>query len=218
MNSAAPAFERIYLADAAATVALGKALGKILRAGDLVVLTGDLGAGKTTLTVGLGETLGVRGPITSPTFTVAREHPSLQNGPSLVHADVYRMLENYRTEAAVGSAAYAYGLLDSIADLELEVALENSVVVAEWGSGLEGYLSSSWVRVDMRTVLSGENHWREALISASRGRLQHECARIGDSATATGLVTDSAGQQRKTALAENQHEGVFSSEESTPTA
>src|SRR3954465_3446872 len=64
---------------------------QVLGAGDLVVLTGGLGAGKTTLTQGLAEGLGVRGPITSPTFVIARVHPSLVGGPDLVHVDAYRL-------------------------------------------------------------------------------------------------------------------------------
>ena len=71
--------------------AFGRALGGILRAGDLVVLTGPLGAGKTTLTRGIGEGLNVRGPVTSPTFVLARTHPSLSGGAPLVHVDAYRL-------------------------------------------------------------------------------------------------------------------------------
>ena len=71
--------------------ALGLSLGKLLRAGDLVLLDGPLGAGKTTLTQGIAEGLGVRGPITSPTFVIARQHPSLVAGPPLMHLDAYRI-------------------------------------------------------------------------------------------------------------------------------
>jgi tRNA threonylcarbamoyladenosine biosynthesis protein TsaE len=70
---------------------LGIRLGTQLRAGDLLVLTGPLGAGKTTLTRGIGEGLGVRGPVTSPTFVLARTHPNLSDGPPLVHVDAYRL-------------------------------------------------------------------------------------------------------------------------------
>lgn len=97
--------------------ALGRRLGAMLRAGDLVVLTGPLGAGKTTLTRGIGDGLGVRGPVTSPTFVLARTHPSLVGGPPLVHVDAYRL----------GSAA-------ELDDLDLDHA--GSVVVVEWGRGL----------------------------------------------------------------------------------
>lgn len=72
-------------------VELGRLLGMRLRAGDVVLLNGDLGAGKTTFMRGVGEGLGVRGPITSPTFVIARRHPSTVGGPDLVHADAYRL-------------------------------------------------------------------------------------------------------------------------------
>ena len=71
--------------------AFGVELGRLLSAGDLVVLTGPLGAGKTTLTRGIGEAMHVRGPVTSPTFVLARTHPSLTDGPPLVHVDAYRL-------------------------------------------------------------------------------------------------------------------------------
>ncbi|WP_431966386.1 tRNA (adenosine(37)-N6)-threonylcarbamoyltransferase complex ATPase subunit type 1 TsaE [Actinacidiphila sp. bgisy160] len=98
---------------------LGHRLAPLLRAGDLVVLSGDLGAGKTTLTRGLGEGMGVRGAVTSPTFVIARVHPSLRGGPALVHVDAYRLS----------------GGLDEMEDLDLDVSLPESVVVVEWGEG-----------------------------------------------------------------------------------
>ncbi|MBW8739211.1 MAG: tRNA (adenosine(37)-N6)-threonylcarbamoyltransferase complex ATPase subunit type 1 TsaE [Streptomyces turgidiscabies] len=98
---------------------LGRRLAKLLRAGDLVMLTGELGAGKTTLTRGLGEGLGVRGAVTSPTFVIARVHPSLVDGPPLVHVDAYRL----------------GGGLDDMEDLDLDVSLPESVIVVEWGEG-----------------------------------------------------------------------------------
>ena len=99
--------------------ALGHRLATLLRAGDLVVLSGDLGAGKTTLTQGIAAGLGVRGPVTSPTFVIARVHPSLVGGPLLVHVDAYRL------------AGW-----DELEDLDLEAALSEAVTVVEWGSGL----------------------------------------------------------------------------------
>ncbi|MFI8853291.1 tRNA (adenosine(37)-N6)-threonylcarbamoyltransferase complex ATPase subunit type 1 TsaE [Streptomyces sp. 891-h] len=99
--------------------ALGTRLAGLLRAGDLVLLTGELGAGKTTLTRGLGEGLGVRGAVTSPTFVIARVHPSLTEGPPLVHVDAYRL----------------GGGLEEMEDLDLDVSLPESVVVVEWGEG-----------------------------------------------------------------------------------
>ncbi|MFB7083925.1 tRNA (adenosine(37)-N6)-threonylcarbamoyltransferase complex ATPase subunit type 1 TsaE [Streptomyces sp. NPDC056296] len=98
---------------------LGRRLAKLLRAGDLLMLSGELGAGKTTLTRGLGEGMGVRGAVTSPTFVIARVHPSLGDGPPLVHVDAYRLS----------------GGLDDMEDLDLDVSLPDSVIVVEWGEG-----------------------------------------------------------------------------------
>lgn len=120
----------VDLDTADATVALGRSLGAILRAGDLVVLTGELGAGKTTLTRGIGEALDVRGPITSPTFVIARRHPSNRLGPALVHVDAYRL----------GSTA-------EIDDLDLDI--EGAVTVVEWGAGRVEHLSDSWLLIDL---------------------------------------------------------------------
>src|SRR5690606_8019834 len=106
------------LPDPAATRELGRRLAGVLRAGDLVVLTGDLGAGKTTLTQGIGAGLGVRGQVASPTFIIARAHPNPGSGPDLVHVDAYR-LES----------------LAEVDDLDLDSSLEDSVTVVEWGSG-----------------------------------------------------------------------------------
>ena len=107
---------------------LGRRLAGVLRAGDLVVLSGPLGAGKTTLTQGLGEGLKVRGPITSPTFVIARAHPSLAGGPSLVHADAYRL-----------------GGLDEVDDLDFD--LQDAVTVVEWGEGLVEGLSEDRLEI-----------------------------------------------------------------------
>ena len=110
-------------------------LATLLRAGDLLVLSGDLGAGKTTFTQGLGEALGVRGPITSPTFVIARTHPSLIGGPPLVHVDAYRL----------GNAA-------EIDDIDLDATTDEAVTVVEWGDGMAEQLSDSWlhVRIEVR--------------------------------------------------------------------
>ncbi|MFI0370259.1 tRNA (adenosine(37)-N6)-threonylcarbamoyltransferase complex ATPase subunit type 1 TsaE [Actinomadura sp. 1N219] len=98
---------------------LGVRLAGLLRPGDLLVMTGHLGAGKTTLTQGIGEGLKVRGPITSPTFVIARVHPSLAGGPPLVHVDAYRL-----------------GGFAELDDLDLDASVEESVTVVEWGEGL----------------------------------------------------------------------------------
>lgn len=106
--------------------ALGVRLAGLLVAGDLVVLTGDLGAGKTTLTRGIGEGVGVRGAVTSPTFVIARVHPSEVGGPPLVHVDAYRLHD-----------------LAEVDDLDLDASLDESVTVVEWGEGMVEGLSDS---------------------------------------------------------------------------
>lgn len=101
---------------------LGVRLGSLLRAGDLVILDGPLGAGKTTLTRGIGEGMQVRGPITSPTFVIARQHPSLVGGPALVHVDAYRV-----------------DSWEELDDLGFGFEIEDVVTVAEWAAGrMEG--------------------------------------------------------------------------------
>ncbi|GIG54790.1 tRNA (adenosine(37)-N6)-threonylcarbamoyltransferase complex ATPase subunit type 1 TsaE [Demequina activiva] len=91
-------------------------IAPLLRAGDLVILTGDLGAGKTTFTQGLGAALGVRGDVASPTFIIARTHPSLADGPDLVHVDAYRLTS-----------------LAELDDLDLDTSLDDAITVVEWG-------------------------------------------------------------------------------------
>ncbi|QLE72563.1 tRNA (adenosine(37)-N6)-threonylcarbamoyltransferase complex ATPase subunit type 1 TsaE [Streptomyces rectiverticillatus] len=110
---------------------VGRRLAGLLRPGDLVLLTGELGAGKTTLTRGLGEGLGVRGAVTSPTFVIARVHPHLGGGPALVHVDAYRLS----------------GGLDEMEDLDLDVSLPESVIVVEWGDGKVEELSEDRLHV-----------------------------------------------------------------------
>ncbi|MGW4030180.1 tRNA (adenosine(37)-N6)-threonylcarbamoyltransferase complex ATPase subunit type 1 TsaE [Streptomyces sp. NPDC004838] len=116
---------------------LGRRLAKLLRPGDLVMLTGELGAGKTTLARGLGEGLGVRGAVTSPTFVIARVHPSLVGGPALVHVDAYRL----------------GGGLDEMEDLDLDVSLPDSVVVVEWGDGKVEDLSDDRLHVVIHRIV-----------------------------------------------------------------
>ncbi|WP_249335979.1 tRNA (adenosine(37)-N6)-threonylcarbamoyltransferase complex ATPase subunit type 1 TsaE [Sinomonas gamaensis] len=122
---------------AAETQELGAALGRILEAGDLVVLTGSLGAGKTTFTQGLGAGLGVRAGVISPTFVLVRIHPNLPDGarpggPDLVHVDAYRLEGD--------------GEID---DLDLENWTDTSVTVVEWGRGRVEHLAESWLDIEL---------------------------------------------------------------------
>ena len=138
MKSTFPAQGERLCERAQDTQTLGEELGQALEAGDLVVLDGPLGAGKTTFTQGIGRGMGVKGRVTSPTFVIAREHSSIGNGPSLVHVDAYRLGDD------------PLGELDA---LDLDSALEDAVVVAEWGGGLVEQLAQRYVHVtlDRRT-------------------------------------------------------------------
>jgi tRNA threonylcarbamoyladenosine biosynthesis protein TsaE len=133
------------------TRAVGRALGALLRAGDLVVLTGGLGAGKTTLTQGVGDGLGVRGPVTSPTFVIARVHPSLVGGPALVHVDAYRL----------------HGTLE-LDDLDLDASVDDSITVVEWGHGLAEDLSEDRLEVVLDVDPATER--RTATVAGIGGR------------------------------------------------
>jgi tRNA threonylcarbamoyladenosine biosynthesis protein TsaE len=130
-DGGAELIERIDAAGAQDTKAAAARLGRRLAAGDLVILSGELGAGKTTFTQGLAEGLGVRGPVTSPTFVIVHVHPSLTGGAPLVHVDAYRL-----------------GSLAELDDLDLDASVEESVTVVEWGEGKAEVLSGS--RVDVR--------------------------------------------------------------------
>ncbi len=114
------------------TRGIGWRLAALLRAGDVVVLDGDLGAGKTTLVQGIGAGLQVRGQVTSPTFVISRVHPPLGDGPSLVHVDAYRLRDG--------------GELDG---LDLEETLADAVTVVEWGDGLADVLSPDRLRIQL---------------------------------------------------------------------
>lgn len=114
------------------TTALGRRLGAVLAPGDLVVLAGPLGAGKTCLAAGLGDGLGVEGPVTSPTFVIAREHPSRPDGRgvTMVHVDAYRL-----------------GGVPELDDLDLDTDLTAAVVVVEWGEGVAEHLVDEHLRL-----------------------------------------------------------------------
>ncbi|MFC0549521.1 tRNA (adenosine(37)-N6)-threonylcarbamoyltransferase complex ATPase subunit type 1 TsaE [Planotetraspora thailandica] len=119
--------------------AVGARLATLLGPGDLVVLSGPLGAGKTTLVQGIADGLGVRGPITSPTFVIARVHPSLSGGPALVHADAYRLGGSLEVD-----------------DLDLDASLDESVTVVEWGEGLVEGLSDERLEIHIERGDDGE--------------------------------------------------------------
>lgn len=126
------------------TRAVGRRLALLVRAGDVIIASGDLGAGKTTLTQGLGAGLGVAGPIISPTFVLSRVHPSTVGGPALVHVDAYRL-----------------GSFAELEDLDLEVSLEDSVTLVEWGAGIAEGLAADYLEVDIRRSLdpSDDTRW-----------------------------------------------------------
>jgi tRNA threonylcarbamoyladenosine biosynthesis protein TsaE len=124
------------------TVALGSRLGEQLRAGDVVVLSGPLGAGKTVLARGIAATMNVEGPVTSPTFVLARVHRARRAGaPAMIHVDFYRLLDH--------SEADLLGELDS---LDLDTELDEAVVVVEWGEGLAERLSERHLDVRLERV------------------------------------------------------------------
>jgi tRNA threonylcarbamoyladenosine biosynthesis protein TsaE len=127
----------IVLPTVADTHAFGQRLAGLLRAGDLVLLTGPLGAGKTALTQGIGAGLGVLGDITSPTFVIARVHrpdPSAGHGVALVHADAYRLGDSGDPRAEID-------------DLDLDASVDESVTVVEWGEGLVEQLADAHLRI-----------------------------------------------------------------------
>jgi tRNA threonylcarbamoyladenosine biosynthesis protein TsaE len=122
------------------TRAFGARLGALLRAGDLVILSGPLGSGKTALVQGIGAGMGVRGRIASPTFVIARVHPSQQaGGPALVHVDAYRI-----------------GSLDELDDLDLDADVPGSATVVEWGAGLADDLAEARLVVELARLAEGE--------------------------------------------------------------
>jgi len=124
----------ILLSTVEDTRAFGRRLAAVLRAGDLVLLTGPLGAGKTAMAQGIGAGLGVREPITSPTFVIARVHRSVV---PMVHADAYRLGDRPDPRAEID-------------DLDLDASADDAVTVVEWGAGLVEQLNDEYlaVRID----------------------------------------------------------------------
>jgi tRNA threonylcarbamoyladenosine biosynthesis protein TsaE len=110
--------------------ALGARIAQRLDAADLIALNGELGAGKTTLTRGLGAALRVRGAVTSPTFVLSRTHPRPEGGPPLVHVDAYRLTSALELD-------------------DLDIDFENSIVVVEWGAGKLNGITDDWLELDI---------------------------------------------------------------------
>jgi tRNA threonylcarbamoyladenosine biosynthesis protein TsaE len=140
----------ILVEDKTQTQQLAEKIGTQLKAGDVVLLSGDLGAGKTTFTQGLAKALSVRGNITSPTFVIARLHPSLGEGPALLHVDAYRL-----------------NSLAEIADLDLVSDLSHAIVVVEWPRDMVDDLTDNPIKVNFITYSDNENQ-RTLEISASK--------------------------------------------------
>jgi tRNA threonylcarbamoyladenosine biosynthesis protein TsaE len=139
------------LRNAEDTKALGAELGRQLHAGDVVVLSGPLGAGKTVLAKGIAEAMDVDGPVTSPTFVLARLHRARRPGsPALVHVDIYRLLDH--------AGADLLGELDS---LDLDTDLDDAVVIVEWGEGIVERLSQR--HLDIRLERAADTDVRTAI-------------------------------------------------------
>jgi tRNA threonylcarbamoyladenosine biosynthesis protein TsaE len=129
---------RLTLADASATRELGRSLTEVLAPGDLVILVGDLGAGKTTLAQGIGAGLGVEGTVASPTFIIARAHRPAPGRPALIHVDAYRL-----------------GSLAELDDLDLDESIDDAVTVVEWGAGIAEVLAESHLVITLERERGG---------------------------------------------------------------
>ena len=152
MRSQFPQQGQKQVATAEAARELGKELGAALEAGDLVILDGPLGAGKTTFTQGIAEGMQVKGRVTSPTFVIAREHRSTVGGPALVHVDAYRLLDH---------SDDPLGELDA---LDLDTELDDAVVVAEWGGGFMDQLAEAFLLININREAADDTrvftwHW-----------------------------------------------------------
>ncbi|HEX4728727.1 MAG TPA: tRNA (adenosine(37)-N6)-threonylcarbamoyltransferase complex ATPase subunit type 1 TsaE [Jatrophihabitans sp.] len=142
------AADPVVLPTAADTQTFGRRLAEVLKAGDLVLLIGPLGAGKTALTQGIGAGLGVRGAVVSPTFVIARSHAG--GRLPLVHVDAYRLSS-----------------LDEVDDLDLDVSMADSVTVVEWGAGLVEQLSDA--RLELRLARRDDSEVRQLWLTPVGG-------------------------------------------------
>ncbi|MGV3700694.1 tRNA (adenosine(37)-N6)-threonylcarbamoyltransferase complex ATPase subunit type 1 TsaE [Mycolicibacterium sp. PO1] len=144
------------LSTAEDTIALGASSGRSLRAGDVVVLSGPLGAGKTVLAKGIAQAMDVEGPVISPTFVLARVHRARRAGaPAMVHVDLYRLLDQTSVD-----------LLGELDSLDLDTDLDDAVVVVEWGEGVAERLSDS--HLDIRLERAPDTETRTAIWNWSR--------------------------------------------------
>lgn len=133
---------------------LGIDLAKQLRAGDLLVLTGPLGAGKTTLSRGIGEGLNVVGTVSSPTFVIARTHKRTDGGPELVHVDAYRL-----------------GSPQELDDLDIDFA--HCITLIEWGRGFTDGISDSWLDIEIERDHTGASEDRKLRIEGHGPRWEN---------------------------------------------
>jgi tRNA threonylcarbamoyladenosine biosynthesis protein TsaE len=144
-------------------------MGRACTGGDVLILSGDLGAGKTTFTQGMARGIGIDEPVTSPTFVIARVHANPGGGPGLVHVDAYRL-----------------GSRLELDDLDLDADLEHSVVVVEWGGGLAEGLADAWVDLVLSRSDDEEDESRVVVITSHGSRWDGVL-------TIAGLVDGSGG-------------------------
>lgn len=147
----------VEVPDADAMRALGRRLAPLLAPGDVVLASGDLGAGKTTLAQGIGEGLDVSGPIISPTFVLSRVHRPRSAGPAFVHVDAYRL-----------------DTFAELEDLDLEASLADAVTLVEWGTGVAEGLAADRLEVDIRRGVDPGDETRWVFLTPVGGRFDRE--------------------------------------------
>ncbi len=158
----------IKVVDELAMHQLGLNLAALLDAGDMVLLTGPLGAGKTTMTRGVGEGLGVIGTLSSPTFVIARTHTRAASPVALVHVDAYRL----------GSPA-------EFDDLDID--LSRSIVLVEWGRGFAEGLTTNFLDIEIERDHTGESEVRQVTVLGFGERFENEDARARFASLAAGI-------------------------------
>lgn len=137
--------------------AIGRELGEQLAAGTVVILTGPLGAGKTTITQGIAEGLAVKGRVQSPTFTIVRTHKPGARGIRLLHMDAYRLLgEGVAESIAPGEQLSRDDVLDTLESLDIDADLDDAVLVAEWGRGVVEELADRVLDVEITRAVGAE--------------------------------------------------------------